>query len=253
MPNDVPTAGSDLEVAQLEKTRAEADKLKAERTKIEQEAAAIQAQSRGAFWSEALKITGAVVIGIGGFVTALGGIMTARTQFELAELKANIASEKLKAAESAASAASRAASDALELRGKALAERDDAAKAAQELRTNLAVLTTKAQEARPDLVKSRLVYIQFRGSLTRALIDELRRALQPHNFNAPGAERLGGDYEAQVKYFRPEDRSDAERLLKLTGDFFADKGCPIHLRLNEAKATASSPPLELWLPHSCVR
>lgn len=240
-----------LAAAALEKLRAETDKLRAELRKIEAEALVVPKQAIGSYWSEIVKIVGAVVLGIGGIVTAVGGYFATRYQVELAELRAANAGEKQKSAESAASAASLDAKAAIALRDSARKEQAEAGRSVQELRDAYAELTRKVQNVKPELVGNRIVYIQFQGSLARQQIDELRKSLTTVGFNAPGAERLAAEYRSQVKYFRSEDQGAAEALRKQTEEFFAARGCPIQLRSTQAQATAQTPPLELWLSHSC--
>ena len=241
----------DLKAAQLDKLRAETAKLGAERNKLEEEAKVLPHVATGSYWSEAVKILGAIVLGIGGFVTAAGSYFVARNQVELAELKSSYATEKAKVAESTASTASAAAAAAVKLKDEAKKEEAEAVKNTAELRKSLAEVTAVVQAAKPELLKRRLVYIQFQGSLSRSLVDDLRKSLESQSFSAPGAERLSGEYQNLVKFFRVEDESAAALLLKSTQDFFASKGCPIQLRTVQAKAVASTPPLELWLSHSC--
>ena len=243
----------ELKSAQIAKLLAEADKLRAEKAKLEQEAAAVPRQTRGSYWSEVIKVLGAIVLGVGGVVTAGGSYFVARNQVELAELKSAQATERTKAADSAASAASAAAAAAVRLRDTARKEQAEAERSVQELRDTLAALTAKVQASRPELVRRRLVYVQFQGSLDRTLINELRTTLEGASYSAPGAERLSGDYRSMVKYFRPEDASDAAALQKVTEDFFAAKGCPIQLRTIQAQASTTAPPLEIWLSHACKR
>lgn len=251
MATQPPSENPDLTAAQIDKLRAETAKLVAEKKKIEEEAIAVPRIATGSYWSEVVKIVGAVVLGGGGFVTAVSSIFVARNQVEVAELKSTYATEKAKSAESAASAATAAAAAAVKLRDDARKEEAEAAKNAGELRKSLAELTAQIQAAKPDILKRRLVYIQFQGSLNRSLINDLRNSLEATGFTAPGAERIGSDYQSLIKFFRPEDEQSAASLLKSTQDFFASKGCPIQLRVVQVKAAAASPSLELWLAHSC--
>nr|WP_315234439.1 hypothetical protein [uncultured Albidiferax sp.] len=251
MATQPPADDPDLKAAQIEKLRAETAKLSAEKKKIEEEAAVVPRIATGSHWSEVIKVVGAIVLGIGGFVTAAGSYFVARNQVELAELKSTNAAERAKAAEAAASAASASVAAAVKLRDEARKDEAEAIKNTAELRKSLAEVTATVQTAKPDLLKRRLVYIQFQGSLQRPVVDELRKALESQSFSAPGAERLGGDYQSLVKFFRTEDEAAAASLMKSTQDFFASKGCPVQLRIVQAKAAATAPPLELWLAHSC--
>ena len=251
MATQPPTDDPDLKAAQIEKLRAETAKLGAEKQKLEAEASAVPRVATGSYWSEVVKILGAIVLGIGGFVTAVGSYFVARHQVELAELKSSQAIEKAKSAESAASAASAAEANAVKRRDEARREEAVAVKNAEELRKFLAEQTAQVQAARPELLKRRLVYVQFQGSLNRTVINELRTSLEARGYSAPGAERREGDYRNLVKYFRTEDGEAAAALAKLTEQFFDSKGCPIQLSSVQAKAASATPPLELWIAHSC--
>jgi DNA repair exonuclease SbcCD ATPase subunit len=241
----------ELKAAQLSKLLAETDKLKAEKAKLEQEAAAVPRQTKGSYWSEVIKILGAIVLGVGGVVTAGGSYFVARNQVELAEIKSVQATERTKAAVAAASAATVDAESAVKLRDSARKEQTEAEKSVRELRDTLAELNRKVQASKPELVKRRLVYVQFQGGLDRPLINDLRTSLETANYSAPGAERIAGEYRSVIKYFRDEDETEATALLKVTEAFFASRGCPIQLRTSQAKGSSTAPPFEVWLSHSC--
>jgi len=239
---------------QLEKLRAETEKLRAERMKLESEAEAVPQQANGSYWSEVIKIVGAIVLGIGGVVTAGGSFFVAKNQVELAEFKAAQANEKFKLAESAEKTASAASAAAARLRETAQKEQIEAEKSVRELRETLSNLTAKVQASKPDWITQHLVYIQFRGDLSRDLINKLRNFLDTAGFNAPGAERIAGHYQSIIKYFNAADLPAAEALRKRTETFFTTKGCPIQIRVVPAQAASKiTPTIEAWLFHSCKR
>ena len=224
---------------------AQIDKAQAESRKLVREADAAPRQLRAAFWSEAIKIVGGVVLGIGGIVSAV-------TQYQVAEYKSTIARMELREAENVKAAAIAAANDAVARRDAAIREREDAERAIQELKTALTRTTSAMRAATPELVKSRLAYIQFRGDLSRGVVDDLRQALLESAFSAPGAERVAGEYQNIVKYFSQQDAADAERLARAVEAFFTSRGCPLAMRVVPAGApTGPTPPLEVWLAHSC--
>lgn len=196
---------------------------------------------------------GAIVLGIGGFITAIGSYYVAKNQVELAELKSAQAVEKTKTAESATSAALAAEVNAIKRRDDARKEEAAALKNAEELRKVLAEQTTQVQAAKPELLKKRLVYVQFQGSLNRSLVNELRTSIEARGYSAPGAERREGDYRNLVKFFRTGDEAAAAALVKLTEQFFESKNCPIQLSSVQATAASATPPLELWIAHSCTQ
>lgn len=234
----------------------------AEKEKILKETEAIPRQLKESLWSERIKILGAGVLGLGGFATAVGTILVTSTQVDVAELRARYAGEKLVAIEAAASAASAAASVARTQAAASIQKRDEAiretARVEESLRQTREALTEEAKalafarETKAAVPSTgKLVYVQFRGNLTRDTINELRESLKKGGFNVPGAERVDSSYQPMIKYFKSADKAAAEQLKTSTEAFFQQKGCPIRLRPVLATAVTSSPPLEVWLPHSC--
>lgn len=232
--------------------QAEIAKTNAETRKLEREADAVTTNVRSEFWSEAIKILGGVVLGIGGVVVGV-------TQHELGELKAKVAREDLSRtqvamaqAEKAKAAAEMAASAAMAKREIAIREQREAEAAVAELKTSLAQTNNALNAAQPGEKRGRLTFIQFRGELKRELINELRISLSSKAFNAPGAERVSGEYQNLVKYFRPTESGDAEELANAVESFFASKGCPVKMRVVPASSpSAVNPPLEVWLALKC--
>jgi hypothetical protein len=233
-----------IKLAQVAKTEAETAKLL-------KEAGAVQVERPQ--WSEVIKLLGAVVLGIGGSVAAY-------TQYEMGELRAKVARDDLVRSQVAAkdaidqkTRAEAEAAAAVAKRDVAQRELKEAMTAVAELKSSLTQSDTDLKAAKPAAAKDRLAFIQFRGDLKRELINELRGALKGKSFNAPGAERVGGDYQNLVKYFKPGDSADAEALSQAVEAFFAAKGCPLKMRVVPATGAASqSPPLEVWLSHKCA-
>jgi hypothetical protein len=90
--------------------------------------------------------------------------------------------------------------------------------------------------------------------MARDVIDQLRAELSRKSFNAPGAERVAGEYQNLVKYFQPGESGDGEELAAAVEAFFAARGCPLKMRLVPATTTSlPNPPLEVWLAHRCAR
>jgi hypothetical protein len=227
-----------LKKAQIEKTAAEAAKLS-------REAESLKNPGWGHFWSETVKILGGVILGI-------GGVVVAYTQYEVGELKAKAAKDELARAVGARSDAEAATRAAEARRDAAIREQKDAEAAVAELKKSLAQTSSALTAAAPGQVKSRLAYIQFRGEMSREVINELRAALSKKLFNAPGAERVAGEYQNLVKYFRPGENADADELSAAVEAFFAARGCPVKMRVVPATtSTVQSPPLEVWLAHKC--
>lgn len=221
-----------LKIAQIDRTKAEAEKILSESKHGKLNALAGNI-------SEAIKVIAGIVIGLGGFVAA-------KTQFEIAELRAATASEKVSQAESAASAASAAANAAMR-------QKIDLEIAISDLKNTHAELTKKIQTADPKIAPSRLVYIQFNGSITREKINDLRSALGTKGFSAPGGERVAGNYQAQVKYFSESDEGIADKLANEVQSYLESAGCaPQKLRVIPSTAAKNkASPLEVWLPSDC--
>ena len=225
-----PSLDDQLKLAQIDKMRAEADKLR-------NDSVVANTSAKNGVASEAIKILAGVVIGIGGFLAA-------STQFEVAELRAGYANEKLKVAEAAALSASEAALAAVKRKEEAerlIAEYKEALE-------KQAVATPLAKgEAQP-----RLVYIQFRGAITRVRVNSLRAFLSKNGFNAPGAERVPGEYGSLVKYFTDSDAAAATSLKDAVEKQLKQQGCDGTLRLVKPEnPSGKASPLEVWIHSDC--
>ncbi|BDC46014.1 hypothetical protein [Paraburkholderia terrae] len=234
-----------LKLANIEKTKVESEKLRLELESAPQ-------KERKAYWTDIAKIVGGVILGA-------GGLMAAVTQYEVGEMRAKTAKNDLDkavseraAADAAASAAKRDLADALEKKRIVLEEHASLEKQNALLRQNLAKTDHALLNAQPQIVRPRLTYIQFQGSLKREFIDALREYLKTEYFNAPAAERVGGPWTTRVKYFTANDQAIAEKLAKSVEGFLADQGCPRQIPVTLDKAPAGeTPPLEVWLAGSC--
>lgn len=225
-----PSLDDQLKLAQIDKTRAEADKLR-------NDSVVSNKSAKSGAVSEAIKILAGVVIGIGGFLAA-------STQFEVAELRAGYANEKLKAAEAAASSASAAAFAAV--RRKEEAERL-IAEYKETLEKQVLAKPLPKGEAQP-----RLVYIQFRGGMTRTRVNNLRIFLSENGFSAPGAERVPGEYGSLVKYFADSDAQAAAALKGAVENYLKQQGCDETIRLVKPEnPSGKASPLEVWLQSDC--
>jgi len=106
------------------------------------------------------------------------------------------------------------------------------------------------------------VYIQFRGDFSREQINSYRVAvalseadpkhpkISKYSYTVPPAERLAGEYNSHVKYFRTEEKEAAEALVVKTKDAFKAANCKTgDPELEAVQATGSPPPntLEVWL------
>lgn len=234
--------------------QAQIDKTSAETEKLRRETEGLKSQAWGNFWSEAIKVLGGVLLGV-------GGVVVAYTQYEVSELKAKIAKDDLERARIAKAdaekvqvAAEAAASAAYAKRDLAIKEQRDSEATVAELKNYLAQTKSALNATKPAEARARLAYIHFRGDLTRDLINELRATLASKSFDAPGSERVAGDYQNLVKYFRDNDSTPAANLAAVVETFFTAKGCPLKLRVvPSGAANLPDPPLEVWLAHKCTK
>lgn len=256
---EIRKADINLKLAQTKKTKVETECLEADLTSKKENISRIN-------WSEIIKTIGAAILGVGGIVAAVTQYQIAQKDAQIAKIQIETSNQQLEvkkqeikhANTELATVSMRKESavkeqqEAEEAKRIAELERREAEIALNEYKTELAQLTSKVKLKSPDLVQDRLVYIQFRGSLPRGLINELRAVLKEAEFNNPGAERLAGEYRSLVKYFSDSDSDPAESLANETEQFFAKKGCPVNIEVVPVKSKIKpTSPLELWLHHSC--
>jgi hypothetical protein len=111
--------------------------------------------------------------------------------------------------------------------------------------------TLSAPEVQP------LVYVQFRGGVSRNLVDELRAELDRLGMLAPGAERITqSSFTSHVSYFHEEDSALATTLAGITRRFFADRNCTldndIPLRpLAALRSRVQRGQVEIWVNTNC--
>ena len=94
-----------------------------------------------------------------------------------------------------------------------------------------------------------MVYIQFRGSVSREKINQLRQQFINNGYKAPGVERIDGNFKNWVRYFHPEDKELAESVAALAKKFFDNK---IEFRLQDLSGrghNAQVGQVELWVSY----
>lgn len=94
------------------------------------------------------------------------------------------------------------------------------------------------------------VYIQFNAEEGRELVERLQLYLQDAGLNAPGVERVKGDYANGVRYFHEQDRALAERVAALTTAFFEKQGHPLRVPpvdYTGAAVEGAAGQVEVWL------
>lgn len=226
--------------------QAELDKVFAETKKLHAEAEAIVLQANNGQWSERFKTLAAIAAGI-------MGVLTGYTKYEVTEIQIKRAEEKLSSIQKELATINRDKEIALAERVTAISEREEAERATKGFKESLTLATNELALANPQVAKTRLTYLQFRGALSPSIIGDLKAHLKKEAFNVPGAERVKTDQPLNfVKYFESSDSVDAQRLAKSVEDFFASKHCPLSINLIPVKATSGHPPLEIWLsPNDC--
>lgn len=173
-------------------------------------------------WIELIKLFGSFIVGS-------VSVLVAYNQYESAKTA--------KAAEVTAKEAERAVKNEL-------AEVEESK---DELKESFAI-----QKSKPELAQAHLVYIQFQGDTRREFINELRKYLQKGQYNAPGAERVSGNYASQIKYFytsddaNSSDKETAGQLARYIEGFYSSRKCNIALSVTPILAEKISP-IEVWL------
>ena len=117
------------------------------------------------------------------------------------------------------------------------------------------VLAQEAAKVALDSARTaRVVYIQFRGTLSRATANALRGRLNGSGFNAPGVERIDRVFGNSVRYFHAEDADAARELAQAASAFFAAQRCPAAFPPQDMTARGASVPigqLEIWINLNC--
>ncbi len=232
-----------LKDAQVRKFQAESEKLRAE-------AAITHRNARYAVWIELIKLVSAALIGV-------GGALAAYIQFERAESKIMEAKSELATIEAARHKALEDTRIANEARDKAIADRKDAEAATAEFKSSIAQTQFRSSATPEKGLKheARLVYVQFQGRLTREFVTGLRKSLNDSgHFSAPGAQRIAGTYQNEIRYFSDSDLVVAQNLQQAVESFYAVKGCHISMDIKRASLTAkngNTPPPEVWLSEYC--
>ena len=117
-----------------------------------------------------------------------------------------------------------------------------------------ALAQAAAQVARDSARAARVVYIQFRGALSRATANALRARLNGGGFNAPGVERIDRQFGNSVRYFHAEDADAARSLAQVASAFFAEQGCQASFPPQDMSARGGGVPMgqiEIWINLSC--
>lgn len=227
------------------KLQAEIEKINAEKSKILQEAENLQRTTIWSLRANFVSIIGGVFIGGLGILALITGSQQMALQEKLLDTKKQEVLELEKKIEEKSQKIKQKSQEITELQKNI----DEKKKAYDDLRNSYADLVKKTK-----LETQGIVYIQFQGSLERNSMKQLAKLYQQKGFQAPGVERIAGDYRNEVRYFNPSDAELASQVATIAQNFFAQKSCPIeNIKLNPLKNNNNVPKgqIELWIHHSC--
>jgi len=227
------------------KLQAEIEKINAEKSKILQEAENLQRTTIWSLRANFVSIIGGVFIGGLGILALITGSQQMALQEKLVDTKKQEVLELEKKIEEKSQKIKQKSQEITELQKNI----DEKKKAYDDLRKSYAELVKQTK-----LETQGIVYIQFQGSLERNSMKQLAKLYQQKGFQAPGVERIAGDYRNEVRYFNPSDAELASQVATIAQNFFAQKSCPIeNIKLNPLKNNNNVPKgqIELWIHHSC--
>lgn len=115
------------------------------------------------------------------------------------------------------------------------------------------VATELGAAARAAAVRSRLVYLQFKGEIERQTMRDLQSQLESAGYLVPGIERVAGSYNSSVRYFRPEDGDVANDIATQVSDFLRANCAagqePVQPVLIPGRADVQQ--IEVWVSGTC--
>lgn len=237
------------------KLQAEIDKINAEKDKILQEAENLKKTTIWSLRANFVSIIGGVFIGGLGILALITGSQQMALQEKLVDTKKQEVLDLEKTIQQK--------SQEIQQKSQEITKQqkniDEKKKAYDDLRKSYAELVKTKNELakalnRPKLETQGIVYIQFQGSLERNSMKQLAKLYQQKGFQAPGVERIAGNYRNEVRYFNPSDAELASQVATIAQNFFAQKSCPIeNIKLQKLTNNNNVPKgqIELWIHHSC--
>ncbi|TRU71845.1 MAG: hypothetical protein EWV55_16080 [Microcystis viridis Mv_BB_P_19951000_S69] len=243
------------------KLQAEIEKINAEKNKILQEAENLKKTTIWSLRANFVSIIGGVFIGGLGILALITGSQQMALQEKLVETKKQEVLDLEKKIKQK-SQEIRQQSQKIQQKSQEIKKQqeniDEKKKAYDDLQKSYAELVKTKNELAKALNRTKLetqgiVYIQFQGSLERNSMKELAKLYQQKGFQAPGVERIAGNYRNEVR-FNPSDAELASQVATIAQNFFDQKSCPIeNIKLNPLKKNNNVPKgqIELWIHHSC--
>ncbi|TRU52492.1 MAG: hypothetical protein EWV91_03515 [Microcystis aeruginosa Ma_QC_Ca_00000000_S207] len=244
------------------KLQAEIEKINAEKNKILQEAENLKKTTIWSLRANFVSIIGGVFIGGLGILALITGSQQMALQEKLVDSKKQEVLDKEQEVLDLEKIIQQKSQE-IQQKSQAITKQqkniDEKKKAYDDLQKSYAELVKTKNELakalnRPKLETQGIVYIQFQGSLERNSMKQLAKLYQQKGFQAPGVERIAGNYRNEVRYFNPSDAELASQVATIAQNFFAQKSCPIeNIKLQQLTNNNNVPKgqIELWIHHSC--
>lgn len=234
------------------KLQAEIEKINAEKSKILQEAENLKRTTIWSLRANFVSIIGGVFIGGLGILALITGSQQMALQEKLVDTKKQEVLHLEKTIQQKSQEIQQKSQE-IQRKSQEITKQqkniDEKKKEYADLRQSFTELVKQTK-----LETQGIVYIQFQGSLERNSMKQLAKLYQQKGFQAPGVERIAGDYRNEVRYFNPSDAELASQVATIAQNFFAQKSCPIeNIKLNPLKNNNNVPKgqIELWIHHSC--
>ena len=100
----------------------------------------------------------------------------------------------------------------------------------------------------------RKVVIQYREDSSRQLSAELQQVFNSQGIPSPPPEQVNLNFKNSVRFSYEGDKANAEKVLKITQEFFQTHNCPLQLDLqfHPESQTAQRPgAIEVWIDPMC--
>ena len=99
-------------------------------------------------------------------------------------------------------------------------------------------------------VSSRIVFIQYRGTVPESLVTHLRERFRTGGFAAPLPERIATPFTSSIRYFHPGDLELADSVASMISDYLIAAHVDHSVPVQEAPMTRLRAPegqIEVWL------